>query len=159
MTFYTYIWVREDGTPYYVGKGSGNRAFRKGSPTIDRVFLQEYPDESAAFAAESFLISFYGRKDLGTGCLRNLTDGGEGGSGHVMSESARRKIGLAQKRRIRTPRSEETKRKIGDALKDRPLSLKTRELMSKAKMGRNRPPFSSQHRRRIAESVRRARAK
>jgi len=27
VEFYTYLWLREDGTPYYVGKGCGKRAF------------------------------------------------------------------------------------------------------------------------------------
>ena len=81
--FYTYLWLREDGTPYYVGKGSGHRAFvswghRHPRPK-DRssILIQEFPSERDAFSAEIFLISYYGRKDLGTGCLRNLSDGGE----------------------------------------------------------------------------------
>ncbi len=74
--YYTYLWLREDGTPYYVGKGSGNRAYRKGSPK-GRVLVQEFPSEEDAFMAERLLITFYGRKDLSEGCLINLTDGGE----------------------------------------------------------------------------------
>jgi hypothetical protein len=81
--FYTYLWLREDGTPYYVGKGIGRRAYHSGGHTTPRptdlshILVQEFPDEASAFAAEIFLIYFYGRKDLGTGCLRNRTDGGE----------------------------------------------------------------------------------
>src|ERR1700728_3802345 len=59
MTFYTYMWLREDGTPYYVGKGHGARAIRKGSPSLDRILIQEFESEADAFAAEVFLIAHY----------------------------------------------------------------------------------------------------
>jgi hypothetical protein len=83
--YYTYLWLREDGTPYYVGKGSGRRAYVNCGRTNayapvdhDRIILQEFISERDALDAEIFLISFYGRKDLQTGCLRNLTAGGDG---------------------------------------------------------------------------------
>lgn len=83
MIFYTYMWLRDDGTPYYVGKGTRNRAFVKhGSavpPSHARILIQEFPDEDAALSAEVFLISFYGRIDNGSGILRNQTDGGDRG--------------------------------------------------------------------------------
>jgi hypothetical protein len=81
--YYTYLWLREDGTPYYVGKGSGNRAYtpyghRVKPPTDNiRILIQFWESEEKAFEIEKWWIAFYGRKDLGTGCLRNLTDGGE----------------------------------------------------------------------------------
>lgn len=87
--FYTYLWLREDGTPYYVGKGNDRRAYRRGCPPHDRILIQPHPSEQDAFAAEVFFISYYGRKDVGTGCLRNLTDGGEGNSGRLFSETHR----------------------------------------------------------------------
>ena len=84
-TFYTYLWLREDGTPYYVGKGTGRRAYQSNGgrtyhPPRDtqRILIQEHLSEEDAFSVEKFLISLYGRLDLGTGILRNLTDGGEG---------------------------------------------------------------------------------
>jgi hypothetical protein len=80
--FYTYLWLREDGTPYYVGKGKGNRGFESKShrhecPPKERIIIQSWDSEEEAFEAEKFLIAHYGRIDLSTGCLRNLTDGGE----------------------------------------------------------------------------------
>jgi hypothetical protein len=80
--FYTYLWLREDGTPYYVGKGSGTRAYdsHKGHrPPKDKsnITIQHWSDESTAFAYEIYLVDFWGRKDLGAGILRNHSDGGE----------------------------------------------------------------------------------
>jgi hypothetical protein len=94
--FYTYLWLREDGTPYYVGKGQGKRAFRKSSPNRDRIVIQEFPDEDSAFFAEKLLIAFYGRKDNGTGVLRNLSDGGEGPVGYIMPPQRRAKLASFQ---------------------------------------------------------------
>lgn len=80
--FYTYLWLREDGTPYYVGKGTGRRAFQDGGRSVhlpkdhSRIKIQEWSDETTAFAFEMYLVDFWGRKDLETGCLRNRTDGG-----------------------------------------------------------------------------------
>ena len=86
--FYTYMWLREEGTPYYVGKGKDNRAIRKGCPPLDQILIQPHPSEQDAFAAEMFLIAYYGRKDTGTGILRNRTDGGDGTSGAHFTRSS-----------------------------------------------------------------------
>ena len=96
-TFGTYLYLREDGTPYYVGKFSRkNRPFVKHFVPVpsdkERILVQEFPSEADALSAERFLISYYGRKDTCTGVLLNLTDGGEGTAGYIHSEEACRKI-------------------------------------------------------------------
>jgi hypothetical protein len=100
--FYTYLWLRYDGTPYYVGKGKKNRAFVAHSagnklkpPSREKIILQEWPNEVDAYEAERLLIYYYGRIDLGTGCLRNLTSGGEGSDhwkGKQRSEATLKKM-------------------------------------------------------------------
>lgn len=85
--FYTYAYLRKsDGTPYYVGKGCGKRVYDsshnvKVPDDNDRIiFLKQNLTEEEAFNHEKYMIAVLGRKDLGTGILRNMSDGGEGHS-------------------------------------------------------------------------------
>jgi hypothetical protein len=143
MYYYTYAYLREDKTPYYIGKGKGNRLYKKDSrvfaPPKDKsriIFLKQNLTEEEAFKHEIYMIFLYGRKDLGTGILHNMTNGGEGSSGAIRSEETKKKISEANKGKIF---SEETKKKISEALKGntyclgRTLSEETKRKMSEAK--------------------------
>lgn len=86
LKFYVYAYLREDRSPYYIGKGQNNRAYvsavghRPPSDKTRIVFLETQLSEVGSLALERRYIAWYGRKDLGTGILRNKTDGGEGTS-------------------------------------------------------------------------------
>lgn len=104
MDFYVYIWTRSTatngwpvGSPYYIGKGCGNRAFIKADHRLkvpkESKFIQiiSCRDEESAFDTEKFFVKYYGRTDLETGCLRNLTTGGEGITSEGFSPEVREK--------------------------------------------------------------------
>ena len=94
--FYTYAYLRLDGTPYYIGKGQRDRAYSKNHngifvPSKDRIlFLKKNLTEEEAFKHEIYMIAVFGRKDLGTGILHNKSAGGEGTSN--ISEEVRNKM-------------------------------------------------------------------
>ena len=136
--FYTYAYLREDRTPYYIGKGTGKRLHNKGRkdirPPKDKsrvIFLKKNLIEEEAFKHEIYMIAVFGRKDLGTGILHNRTDGGDGSSGVVVSEETKRKMSKARKGKSF---SEEHKRKISEAKKNQ--TEETRKKISQANSGR-----------------------
>ena len=97
--FYTYMWLRADAMPYYIGKGKDNRAFSGQHsvppPCRARILIQFWSSEQEAFDMEKFYIRLFGRKDNGTGILCNQTDGGEGCGlpEHYLAEHSRRMMG------------------------------------------------------------------
>lgn len=175
--FYTYIWRRSDGTPLYVGKGQNKRAwntndrsrefkdeYAKGGCTVE--IVDEFIHESQAHAHEMELISLYGRSDIGTGCLVNRTDGGDGMSGNVPSAETRAKISIAKAGSSHTA---ESRAKISSAMKklgagaNNPMFGKkhteqTRAKMSAKQRGERHPNFgkrlSEETRKKISEARR-----
>ena len=69
---------------------------------------------------EKQLISQYGRIDLGTGCLVNMTDGGDGTLGAIRSEEFKHKVSVAVKQRIVT--SEKRQEMLSKSLETRRLN-------------------------------------
>lgn len=131
---YVYAYLREDHTPYYVGKGQGKRAWNKGkyevSPPVDQsriVIVAADLTEVGALALERRLVRWYGRKDTETGILRNRTDGGDGASGVIRSEAHKQAISKAIKGRVGTmlgkKQSEEVLEKYRLASKNRPKKV------------------------------------
>lgn len=93
-----YLHLKPCGEVFYVGIGSNNkRPYNKHSRNkFWKKLVKKYKDiyevqviktnlnVEEACDIERCLISWFGRRDLGTGCLVNMTDGGEATLGRIM---------------------------------------------------------------------------
>lgn len=193
---YVYKHIRLDNNQtFYIGIGSDEN-YKRAYSKKDRnkhwhntVNLTEYlveiiSDEwltwEEACEKEKFWIIFYGRADLGTGSLVNMTDGGDGQygfkhsektklvykvsrKGHKVSDITRKKI---KESNIGKKRSEETKLRIKKSKQGKQLSLEHRESISKSQKNRVKSklerlniskslkgkPKSEEHKRKLSKS-------
>jgi hypothetical protein len=116
--YYVYLYLREDGSPYYAGKGKDGRAWKdhriKNKKTGLYGGIQTPSDYSriiivswnltpiGACAIERRLIQWYGRKDIiyedrPPGILYNKTDGGDGTNNTVRDKWVNSKFEGARK--------------------------------------------------------------
>jgi len=157
--FYVYIYFEPDTLePFYVGKGRGRRArshlktcFNPRDLNYNNPFYrtlrkrlqnQKIPavvivanrlTNDEAVSTEQDFIRLLGRRDRHAGPLWNLTDGGEGPIGRVISEETRRRIGLAKRgRRL----SLEQRAHLRTVNLGRTASEETKKRMSVAQLGR-----------------------
>jgi hypothetical protein len=139
--FYHYLYLREDNTPYYSGKGKNDRAWSANhviKPPKDhsRIVITHWGlTELWALATERWYIRWYGRIDNNTGILRNGTDGGDGWTNP--GNDTRLKHRANTKAAMNRP---ETKERVSNSLK---LALGTNEARERNRIAQlkaqNRP--------------------
>ena len=159
--YYVYAYLRSKDSergpkysPYYIGKGCGQRAFgtkRAIAAPADKsfiVFLAEGLTEAEAFVLERYAIGLYGRIDKGTGVLWNMTDGGEGCSGLIMPKETRAKIARALTGRKRPP---EVIEKMAKGRTGILHTEETKRKMSASRRGKKKGPHSDAAKQKISE--------
>jgi hypothetical protein len=167
---YVYRHIRLDkNEPFYIGIGSdANGKFSRAHHTKRNTIHQKITNKTdfkieivlddlsweEACEKEKELIKLYGRIDLGTGILANMTIGGDGiidlseESRKIMSEKARLNHLLYPEKYKHTP---EQIKKISAALIGKTKSKEHRANLSTSKLGKKLPSLTERHKARISE--------
>lgn len=191
--FYVYVLSSKTVGPFYVGKGHGERCklhereAKLRAPTQDSVNpfklrvirkilkageevdikLTFYVTDTAALRAEKRLIAKHGRRDIKTGCLANLTDGGEGAAGYRHTAEDKVVCGNSWRGKKRPPefsamlkarrgekRSDVTKARLKAAHKHRDKEAWKKKLRAAWRRRKKRGPiFSEEERLKISTRV------
>lgn len=163
---YVYRHIRLDkNEPFYIGIGSDNnyqRAFDKDSRNRHwqsiiksgyevEILLDDLTWEEACQKEKEFIV-LYGRTDLKSGILCNMTDGGEGAVNRIFSKEHRDKI---RQSKIGIKRSSETIQKMSEGRKGHKHTESWKQNMSARVSGKNNPNFGKETPEHIKELKRR----
>jgi|688.fasta_scaffold158103_2 hypothetical protein len=148
---YVYRHIRLDtNQPFYIGIGSDRNYSRsytkkrrnqfwcnvaKKTEFIVEIILDDLSWEEACLKEIEF-ISLYGRRDIGTGILVNMTNGGEGALGIIPYKRTEYHLEKIKQINLGKPMMEETRIKLRSANIGKTASNETREKMSRSQRGK-----------------------
>jgi hypothetical protein len=128
---YVYRHIRLDkNEPFYIGIGSDDKYYRANKKSQRNIYwkrimsktdyeveivLEDLTWEQACEKEKEFIV-LYGRKDLKNGCLVNMTEGGDGTLGVIVSSETRKKLSNSIKEWNKTRVISEKQRQISSYL-------------------------------------------
>lgn len=162
MIVYRHIRL-DKNVPFYIGIGTRkSRAYDKGRNRIwkniaaktnyEVEILFDDLTRPQAEAKERELITLYGRLDLKTGTLANLTNGGDEGGGQSNkgrkhTEETKAKL----KGRPSNSKRPEVRKKLSELFKGRPIPEEQKKRISEALKGKSNGPWKDSQRQKILQ--------
>jgi hypothetical protein len=173
--FYVYALIDpDDNLPFYVGKGIKNRdtshiretmlgniphgnkhlyyTIKKIVKNGKSVIVERWNtnlNEDVALIKEVEYIKKYGRRDLKTGILTNLTNGGEGQSGWIPDDGYKKRMSIATSGKkngmFGRVHTKETRDKIAEKARNRVFTDEMRKTWSLVTTGKRNPFCGKKH--------------